>query len=544
MLKIVFAMIIGAGLGAAVTHSIMSPKNDGTSISASPEATDPGHALSTIARSQPGSGPVAIPDPSPAELLASVARGAASPAVPQTAVLAAQLPGRGNVPPPRGSAASIPDSASLEDVLVQVFAGDADPRMLGMLQGIPDRWLSESPREVVAVLDRIDTPRDRQLYLAELARVAVMQQPELLAEIAAHLRGLSEQGSMMSGLMQGLQFVDEPEALLGVAERLPGVLSSGVERMVYAQIARRDPLDALARAEALSPGETRQMLMMQSVTQLAMRDPAGALAWLDTHRMSVDSNIYSGIASAVSQQDSQLAARYAPSVPESARGAWIAAVARGMATTDVDGALTWLAAYRSTDYYSDAVAGIAQQVGGFDPARAALLLDDINLESPQGKATVGGIAAMWGGSDPAAAEAWARGLPRGDVRDRALMALAPRIGEPLLDDATLGLFSSAQLRDAAAGAVITTIARTDPQRAQQLVDAHITNPQLAQQIGTVIAGGGAAARIAGFAAPVGVGVAPMGETFIFSGIGGAGLPQLTVNGDVTSFVLSGPDQDQ
>jgi len=544
MLKIVFAMIIGAGLGAAVTHSIMSPENDGTSISAMSDATDPGHAQTAIARAQPGSEPVATPEPSPTALLATVASGAASPAAPKTAVLTAQMPASGSAPPPRRSAALIPDSASLEDVLAQIFAGDADPRMLDMLQGIPDRWLSESPREVIAVLDRIATPRERQMYLAELTRVAVMRQPELLAEISAHLRGLSEQGSMMGGLAQGLQFVDDPESLLGVAEGLPGMLSRGVERMVYAQLASRDPLDALARADALPPGETRQMVTMQSVTQLAMRDPAGALAWLDTHRMNVDSNIYSGVASAVSQQDPQLAARYAPSVPESARGAWIAAVARGMATTDVDDALTWLAAYRSTDYYSDAVAGIAQQVGGFDPARAALLLDDINLESPQGQATVAGIAAMWGGSDPASAETWARSLPRGDVRDRALMALAPRIGEPLLDDATLGLFSSTQLRDAAAGAVITTIARTDPQRAQQLVDAHITNPQMAQQIGVVIAGGGSAAGIATFAAPAAIGVAPMGQTLIFSGVGGAGVPQLTVNGNVTSFVLSAPDQDQ
>jgi hypothetical protein len=541
MLKIVVAMIIGAGLGAAVTHSIMSAHDDGASPSASSAAIGPASAQNAIARSQAPPAASAIAEPSPTALLTSVALGSASRPVPQ-AVLTGQVPATGGIAALPRAAALISDSASLEEALALVFAGDdADPLMLDALQGIPERWLSESPREVIAVLDRIGTSRHRQMYLAELTRVAVMQRPELLPEIAAHLRGLSEQGSVMNGFMQGLQFVEDPEALLGVAESLPGMLSRGVERMVYSQIASRDPLDALARAEALPPGETRQMLTTQSIMQLATRDPAGALAWLDGHRSSVDSNLYSGVATAVSQHDPQLAARYAPSVPEAARGAWIAAVARGMATTDVDAALNWLAPYRNTAYYSDAVAGVAQQVGGFDPPRAALLLDDIDLASPQGRATVAGLAAMWGGSDPAAAEAWARSLPRGEVRDRALMALAPRIGEPLLEDATLGLFSSEQMREAAAGAAITAIARTEPQRAQQLVNAHITNPQLAQELGSIIADGGPAASIMTFAAPVAVGVAPMGETLIYRNVGAGGLPQLTVNGDVTSFVLSAPD---
>jgi hypothetical protein len=535
MTKIVFAMIIGIGLGAALTHSIMS-RQDAAALHEDNAARSRAAAPQGMADRDPvrrgGAGVVFTPAP-------AVRTGLAPPGAARVAP--GDLPVTGDGLSPARSVPAAPSPASLDEALARIVAGpDGDPAVRDALQSIPDRWLIEAPNEVIAALDRMDSPRRRQQYLTALVRAAVAHQPELLTQIVAHVRGISEQGSVVNGLMQGLQITEDPESLLGVAGALPGMPGQTLERMVYSQIAARDPLDALTRAEALPPGETRRIMTMQAIMQLAMREPADALAWLDTHRTGVDSNVYGSVATAVSRQNPELAARYVQSVPESARGAWITAVAAGMAASDVDAALSWLGAYRSADYYSDAVAGIAQQLGSFDPACAAQLLSDVDPGSPEGRAAVSGIAAMWAAADPEAAEAWARALPRGDVRDRALMALAPKLGERLLDDATLGLFSTQQSRDSAAGAAITTIARADPQRARQLVDAHISDPRLAQQIGGIITGGGAPGQLTTFAAPVGI--APVGA--VFYGDAGAGLPQLTVNGDVASFIVTRPETER
>jgi hypothetical protein len=358
------------------------------------------------------------------------------------------------------------------------------------------------------------------------------------------MRGMNEQGAIVNGVMQAVRDVAEPESLLPAAQMLPGMLGRAVEQMIYSQVASRDPLDALARADQLPPGETRRMLTSQAIVQLASSDPAGALAWLGAQQSRLDSNDWVSVAAVLSGQNPSLAAEYAPSVPESARGEWISAVARGMAARDVDGALSWLGTYRNTDYYDAAVAGVAQQLVSYDPQRAAQLLGDIDVDSPMAQAAVTGVAAMWAASDEDGAIDWATDLPRGDTRDRALIALAPRIGERLLDDAMLDLFSNEPVRNSAAGAAITAVARTDPARAQDLVNTHISNPQLAQEIGAIIENGGQGGRVATFMlAPGAAGAAPAGGTFIYSDVA-APLPQFTVRSDVNTVILRGPETEQ
>lgn len=539
MLKIIVAMIIGAGLGAALTHEIMSRQQSAPA--------QPGQVTDNAA-----GGVTALPAPAQGAAANRPPAAASGDAVPRIAAVPQSIgagAGRGPAmllaPPGAQSGDGITDSAieqatSFEEAFGAALRHSGDRwQVRAALMAVAERWLAVAPSQTIAALDRLSTQDHRQAYIEALSRAAISSQPELLSEIAAQLRGPNEQAAVVNAIGQTFAGVEEPETLLGVAASLPGMLGQVLERMVYSQIAQRDPLDALARIDAMPPGESRNILLMSSITQLASRDPAGALSWLSAQQGSLDPTLYMNVAAILGQQHPELAAQYTSAVPESARGGWISAVARGMAGRDVDSALNWLATWRNTSYYADAAAGVAQQLAGFDPQRAAQLIGQVDMQSRQGRAAVTSVAMMWANSDPEGALEWARSLPRGVTRDQALIAVAPRIGEPILGDTLLDLFDNASLRDSAAGAVITSIARTDPTRAQELIDAHIANPAMAQRIRAMVEGGQSGSFTA-IRAPIGIGMAPTGGVF-YSDVGGA-LPQLTVTGGVDFVISSEADE--
>jgi len=534
MLKIIVAMIIGAGLGAPVTHEILSRQHG------APDR--PGEAL-------PDFGGVAPQLPAPQRPGIVTGRGVTSgDTVPGSAaapgarlvnidsgpVLRAAPPGRRST----GARAdpAIEQAASFEEAFGYALTHPGERwEVDAALMAVAERWLPASPAAAIAAVDRVTAPDQRKAYIEALARAALASRPELLGDLAAHLRGPNEQMAVVNAIAQAVNGLQAPEALLGVAETLPGMLGQALERMIYAQIAQRNPLEALARLDAMPPGESRDILLMSAITQLASRDPAGALSWLGARQAGLDPSLYANVAAVLGSQDPELAAQYTASVPDAARGGWISAVARGMAARDVDSALNWLSTWRTTSYYDDALAGVAQQIAGFDPARAAQLITQVDLGSTLGRTALASIAMMWANSDSDGALGWARSLPRGDARDRALAALAARVGEQMLDDAMLELFSSELMRDSAAGSAITSVARTDPARAQDLLATHITNPAIAQRISAALEGGQSGVFTA-VGAPIAMGVAPTGAVF-YNGAGGA-LPQLSVSGVGANFVIT------
>jgi hypothetical protein len=531
MLKIIIAMCIGIAIGAAVTHELMTPQPVAGSFTpvAIPEHANPQpSAPFPVARAVPAAAP--NPARSDARLPSFTADGNVPPRM-------ASAPGGSRTREISAVEASISEAANFADALAQVtnLSGDADAFHTGM-RVLAESWLPVSPAQAIAALDSLSVQDSaRQAYIESLARSAMLNQPELLGDIFARLRNQREQFGILNGLVQSMDQLDDLEPMLAVATSLPPTIGQSLQSVVYMKLVERDPVSGLARVESLPAGELRQRIVMQSVMQLAQGDPEAAMQWLSSHSGGFDPMMHQSLAMLLGQQAPEIAQQYLPSVPESSRGAWVSAAARGMATRDIDAAINWLDTYRATPYYDDALAGVVQQMASFDPPRAAQLLLDLDPRSTQALNTVSIVANIWAQSDPDSALVWARGLPAGNTRDQALVSLAPALGESMLNDSTLGLFSEQRMRDSAVGAVVTTVARSDRDRAHDLIAAHVSNPAMAEEYAMLIERIGQGNGVVTFGFSRGVGVAPAigmmpTGTPVFSDmiIANGALPQLAV----------------
>lgn len=537
MLKIFVAMLIGAVIGAAVTHELMSPfpaeVPASTSVASASEVGD-----SQLTVRSPSTDVPDIRVAQPVELPGArrIPRGT-GPALVEGSPAAQRMAGRLGL---TASHPEIVEATSFAAAFDYALGLRNDPSQFGAaLRAVAQRWLVAAPAEAIAALDSLTAPDERQQYIQALTSTAVSNQPELLGDILSRLRGPGEQGSVVNGIARTIQGLDDLEPLLAVGDSLPPAIGQMVRNMVYLNLGQRDPMGALARVAAMPAGQQRQQLLMQSVMQLASRDAAAAMEWLGSQTAELDSNLYQSLGTMLGQQSPELAAQYVASVPESARSAWISAAARGMANSDVDAALNWLNSYRATPWYDDALSGVVQQLAGFDPARAAQLLNEIDTRTMQGQFAVTSVAASWARTDPDRAFTWATGLPAGDARDRALVSLAPAFGEAMLTDATLDLFASERMRDSAVGGVITALAMSDPARAQDLIATHISEPTIAQELANFVESGGEGRRFTAFSLNSGIGISPAigmppQSTFIYSDVA-PGVPQLTVGPSGNQF---------
>ena len=533
MLKIVIAMCIGIAIGAAVTHKLISP---GPTVTLAPAAT------LERASQLPGAQAPLVPAVSGASPVRS---GAGSSPI----VAGGNLPRVGNVP--GGSRtreilaveATISEAESFADAFAraQALSGDA-AAFHTALRVVAQQWLSVAPAEAIAALDSLSVQdSSRRVYIEALARAAAVSQPALLTDIFARLRNQAEQFGIVNAVTQSISNIDDLEPLLNVAALLPSVVGQSLQSLTYMQMLERDSDSALARIGALPAGEMRQRLVMQSVMHLARSDPAAAMQWLTSQPDGFEPMMYQGLATMIGQQAPEIAQQYLTSVPESARGAWVTAAARGIAMRDVNDAINWLDSYRSTAYYDDALAGVVQQMASLDPPRAAQLLRDFEPGSAQALNAVSVVASVWGQTDPDSALAWARGLAAGDARDRALASLAPVMGESMFNDATLDLFSEQRMRDSAVGAVVMTIAGSDRDRAMELIAQHVSNPTTAQEYTQIVENAGQANSVVNFGLSRAIGISPSigvmpAGTAIFSDviIAGGNVPQFSVGPNATS----------
>jgi hypothetical protein len=139
-------------------------------------------------------------------------------------------------------------------------------------------------------------------------------------------------------------------------------------------------------------------------------------------------------------------------------------------------------------------AGICLRWAGFDPPGAIRLAQDLGLDPGSG-ALLPNLAQQWAAADPVAAEAWARRLPAGELRDdvysrivyetaRRSPALAAgllaemRPGGEARAEAALTVLHFQTERDAAAGARVAILPAGSPRglRVESIVDEQASAP--------------------------------------------------------------------
>jgi hypothetical protein len=131
---------------------------------------------------------------------------------------------------------------------------------------------------------------------------------------------------------------------------------------------------------------------------------------------------------------------------------------------------------------SAAASQVATMWARQDPQAALRWAEGLGDASARASA-VGSAVSGWASTDPAAAKSWTLGLRGGESRDQALSALVSRtFSQGNVDRSLLDAFSSDRLRQQVLSSAIPMLARSDPERARELLDRDVTDRNLKAQI--------------------------------------------------------------
>lgn len=260
---------------------------------------------------------------------------------------------------------------------------------------------------------------------------------------------------------------------------------------------------------------TRDALLPALASSWGLSRPRPATDWLLAHASQVPAASFNAVAQRFGETDPDTAATYLDLVPREAREAWIAAVARGYASTDLEAAQNFVARFRGDPAYDTAAGSLAQALAPYDPPAAARLLGGVNIAAgmnpgaammvgrqwamrdPASAAawalrlsqrnarlgTVLSVAQIWARGDVEAARAWVLGLPAGENRDTALRGVLTEIVTVDVPDADLiGAFSSEAAKQQILPMTVFGAAITNPDNARRTIETYVTDPEIKAQL--------------------------------------------------------------
>jgi hypothetical protein len=257
-------------------------------------------------------------------------------------------------------------------------------------------------------------------------------------------------------------------AAIAWAEKIPDpALATGVLEMILPQFAARDPLRALALAEAQGP-EFLAKVRDSLFEHWAQKDPPAALARFGREFLDADSTSY------------QVA---------HALGEWM--------QRDMPAALAWLDAEGSggdmqrLNLLNNAVIPSAHKPGQAAPLADALLRQP---DFPHKQSTLNSLLQYWQQQDPEAAQKWLTRVPDAAERADLIEKLVPahwydhmKNPEGLLPLALT--LPPGEARDARLSTLVTTWAKTDPAAAAAWLEQHEkSDPTLASAAARVEGG--------------------------------------------------------
>jgi hypothetical protein len=343
------------------------------------------------------------------------------------------------------------------------------------------QWAETDPVAALNYADTLPPAIDTQNLRSIAARVYGERNPDAAI---AWLASLGAEGGpvLQSAVFSGVARTDPQRAVdyLLDGNRIRSRATDPQEFTLIANLANADGVDLRGigdRIMSAPDSGLRSSTLQMFVQTWARRDPTGALSWALERGSSMRPNLIASLAANFAAVDPQSAAAMTGQIPQSLRDTWIVAVAQSYSQTDSVGALRWLEQFRGTSAYQAGAAAMASSLAHFDPPAAAELLGTLEGNSDAMINTATQLALQWSTSDPVAASAWVRNLPRGALRDRALVGIASTTAENILDQNSLALFSTAQARGEAINVAISSVAQTDPARARTLMDQHVDDPR-------------------------------------------------------------------
>lgn len=284
MLRIVLGMIIGVAIGAGATYRLMSgdPAREAQAQAADPrQVSERGTSMGPAA---PRTGPPLVVSDGPV-------RGDGRAPVPGI------IDRPNDVPPARAFDPEL--DASVEASLARLATLTDEGERYGALQAAAGYWALRETRAALDAVDGISQPAERSAYLSTLVRTLAESAPESLVARFADFRTPEEQSIAISALMNATQTSASPQRLLGLTDQLPPSVADSLRQNVLRRWALVDPMAALAYAQAMPLGQTRESALNITAMTYATKDPQGALAWLEAQTQrspSLEMGVFSGIA--------------------------------------------------------------------------------------------------------------------------------------------------------------------------------------------------------------------------------------------------------
>lgn len=368
----------------------------------------------------------------------------------------------------------------------------------------------------LARLDGMPAGRDRTALLLAVAETYGRQDPGSALAWATSLSPPSAEA--LAGVIDGVASVDVNRAIDWV---LREVESPTIPGLNAAEALSVTPLFQGLRAGTLPMPRTAENLLASGDPILKSRATAVIMVWSQTNPDQAVDFALSQLDRLTPSDLTTLAMQTATSAPELAmrtpdrlppdfRASWVAGVADALVRTRPERALDFLGEQRGQPGYEQGVVAVVRQLAAADPPAAAALLADAGSsapidnaaltlasawgrQDPQAAATwalslerappLAAVASAWASGDAGAAERWALGLPGGEQRDAGITGVitaAANSGD--FDPGLLAALSSDAVRQQAASRAIVQIARSDQARARALMDAHLSDPALRQQM--------------------------------------------------------------
>ncbi len=334
-----------------------------------------------------------------------------------------------------------------------------------------------------------------QSLISSLAKRDPMKALAILQEMPAETRGYSLQ-TVFGTWAQS----DAPGAAAKVMEMPKGANRDGAIRSVASNWAQNSPVDAFAWAKDMQEKSQQTAAMQTVISQWAAVDSAGArTAALALPTGELRNNAVSTLISQIAGRSPDEAKALLEELPEgNARSAGVSALVNALAYTDPKAAAELVTQMPGDRRKGDAVSNVAMRFARSDTASALAWAE--TLGGDQRNSAFSGIAYTWTQQDPKAAFdyyakheimsadgfmvnqalrnwaqsdstealAWARTLPDGKLKDRALSTVVVSMADHDPREAAKMISSlPASSQDDAAGNLAARWATNDPTAAAQ-----------------------------------------------------------------------------
>ena len=335
------------------------------------------------------------------------------------------------------------------------------------IQSLISSLAKRDPMRALAILQEMPAETRNYSYQTVFGAWAQSDAQGAAAKVMELPKGANRDGAIRSVASNWAQSIPV-DAFAWAKDMQEKSQQSAAMQTIISQWAAVDSAGARTAALALPTGELRNNAVSTLISQIAGRSPDEAKALLDElPEGSARSAGVSALVNALAQTDPKAAAELVAQMPDDRRrGDAVSNVAMRFARSDTTSALAW-AETLGGDQRNSAFSGIAYTWTQQDPKAAFDYYAKHEIMSADGF-MVNQALRNWAQSDSTEALAWARTLPDGKLKDRALSTVIVSMADHDPREAAKMIRSlPASSQDDAAGSLAARWATNDPTAAAQ-----------------------------------------------------------------------------